>query len=101
VSAEQRIPKSKHFTHRDGHLHADGVALSRIAEAVGTPAYVYSRASFEEAYRSIDHALADVPHLIAYAVKANGNLALLSRLCQLGCGADIVSGGEMMRARRA
>jgi diaminopimelate decarboxylase len=101
VSAEQRIPKSNYFTHREGHLHAEGVALSRIAEAVGTPTYVYSRTAFEEAYRSIGRALAEVPHMIAYAVKANGNLALLSRLCQLGAGADIVSGGELLRARRA
>jgi diaminopimelate decarboxylase len=101
VSAEQRIPPSDFFTYRDDHLHAEQVGLSRIAESVGTPTYVYSRSAFEGAYRSISEALASVPHLIAYAVKANGNLALLSRLCQLGCGADIVSGGELLRARRA
>jgi diaminopimelate decarboxylase len=101
VSAKQRIPTSKYFVSRDGQLHAEGVALSRVAEETGTPAYVYSRAAFEDAYRSIDQALAPVPHLIAYAVKANGNLALLSRLRQLGACVDIVSGGELLRARRA
>jgi diaminopimelate decarboxylase len=105
VSVKQRIPASKYFVHRDStgshQLHAEQVPLARIAEQVGTPAYVYSRASFEDAYRSIDAALAEVPHLIAYAVKANGNLSVLSHLARLGCGADIVSGGELLRARRA
>lgn len=101
MSVQQRIPPSNYFTSRDGQLHAESVALSRIAEETGTPAYVYSRAAFEDAYRSIDQALAAVPHVIAYAVKANGNLALLSRLRQLGACVDIVSGGELLRARRA
>jgi diaminopimelate decarboxylase len=101
VSEEQRIPESRYFQHRDGQLHVEEVALSRIADEVSTPAYVYSRSAFEDAYRSISAALAPVPHFIAYAVKANGNLAVLSRLRQLGAGADIVSGGELLRARRA
>lgn len=101
MSVQQRIPPSNYFTSRDGQLHAESVALSRIAEETGTPAYVYSRAAFEDAYRSIDQALAAVPHVIAYAVKANGNLALLSRLRQLGACVDIVSGGELLRARCA
>jgi diaminopimelate decarboxylase len=98
---QQRIPASKYFVHRDGQLHAEGVPLARIAEEVATPAYVYSRAAFEDSYRSISDALSAVPHTIAYAVKANGNLAVLSRLRQLGASADIVSGGELLRARRA
>ncbi|MEY4576663.1 MAG: hypothetical protein RL701_1366, partial [Pseudomonadota bacterium] len=101
MSAQQRIPASNYFVYRDGQLHAEGVALSRIAEEVSTPAYVYSRTSFEDAYRSIDASLAAVPHVIAFAVKANGNLALLSRLRAQGACADIVSGGELLRARRA
>lgn len=101
MSEKQRIPDSRYFHHRDNQLHVEDVALSRIADEVQTPAYVYSRSAFEEAYQSIDSALASVPHIVAYAVKANGNLALLSCLRQLGAGADIVSGGELLRARRA
>ena len=101
MSAQQRIPASKYFVYRDGQLHVEGVALSRIAEDVTTPAYVYSRTAFEDAYKSISSALSEVPHTVAYAVKANGNLAVLSRLRQLGASADIVSGGELLRARRA
>lgn len=101
MSAQQRIPASTYFKYRDGLLHAEGVALSRIAEEANTPAFVYSRTSFEDAYRSIDRALEAVPHLIAYAVKANGNLAVLARLRALGAGVDIVSAGELLRARRA
>jgi diaminopimelate decarboxylase len=101
VSVKQRIPASNYFVYRDDQLCAERVALAQIAERVGTQAYVYSRAAFEDAYRSIDAALAEVPHLIAYAVKANGNLSVLSHLARLGCGADIVSGGELLRARRA
>ena len=99
--SEQRIPASSYFVHTDGQLHAEGVALSRVAEEVGTPAYVYSRSAFEDAYRSITSALSAVPHMVAYAVKANGNLAVLARLRQLGAAADIVSGGELLRVRRA
>jgi len=101
VSSQQRIPASSYFVHKEGQLHAEGIALSHIAEEVGTPAYVYSRSAFEDSFKSISNALASVPHFIAYAVKANGNLALLARLRQLGAGADIVSGGELLRARRA
>jgi diaminopimelate decarboxylase len=101
VSVKQRIPASKYFVHRDGQLHAEQVALAQIADSVGTPAYVYSRSAIEDAYHSIDRALAEVPHLIAYAVKANSNLAVLSHLARIGSGADIVSGGELLRARRA
>lgn len=97
----EHIPASDHFVLRDGVLHADSVPLDEIAEHVGTPTYVYSGDAIDAAYRGIDAALFEVPHLIAYAVKANGNLALLSRLARLGSGADIVSGGELARALRA
>jgi diaminopimelate decarboxylase len=101
VSTIQRIPASKYFQHHQGSLHAEGVPLEEIAAHIGTPAYVYSEASLHDAYRGVDAALSEVPHLIAYAVKANGNLALLSRLARWGCGADIVSGGELQRALAA
>lgn len=96
-----QVPHSDHFHYEDGHLHADGVDLRAIAEAHGTPAYVYSGSAVDRAYATIDAALASVPHLVAYAVKANSNLALLARLARAGCGADIVSGGELTRALRA
>ena len=81
-------------------LCCEGVPLNKIAEAVGTPAYVYSRASIEAAYRRLDRALAALPHAICYAVKANSNLSVLRVLAGLGASFDIVSGGELDRLRR-
>jgi diaminopimelate decarboxylase len=85
----------------DGQLQVDGVALPAVAERFGTPCYVYSAAAIDAAYTSVDAALSSVPHMIAYAIKANGNLAILDRLARAGSGADIVSGGELARALRA
>lgn len=95
------IPESPWFSYRDGALACDQVALESIASEFDTPAFVYSGAAIDDAYRSIDEALGFAPHLIAYAIKANGNLAVLSRLASQGCGADIVSIGEMQRALKA
>jgi diaminopimelate decarboxylase len=95
------IPESPWFTYRDGTLACERVQLESIAAEVDTPAFVYSGAAIDHAYRSIDEALSFAPHLIAYAVKANGNLSVLARLASQGCGADIVSGGEMQRALKA
>lgn len=95
------VPASEHFAYRDGRLLADDVSLSAIADAVGTPAYVYSGRAIDLAYASIDASLSSVPHQVCYAVKANSNLAVLKRLASAGCGADIVSGGELQRALRA
>ena len=81
-------------------LYCEDVALSRIAEAAGTPAYVYSRASIEAAYRRLDRAFGALPHTLCYAVKANSNLAVLRILARLGSSFDIVSGGELDRLRR-
>lgn len=89
------------FHYEGGELHCEGVALSEIARAVGTPAYVYSRAALEGAYRELDEAFSGLDHLVCFAVKANGNLAVLRSLASLGAGADIVSGGELYRAVRA
>ena len=89
------------FEHRQGELHADDVALTRIAEAVGTPAYVYSWTDVHDRYRALETALEGVDHRICYAVKANGNLSILARLARLGAGFDIVSGGELERVLRA
>ena len=91
-----------HFTLRDGVLHAEDVPLPAIAEAVGTPVYVYSRATIERHAAVFREALAPLgnPH-IAFAVKANPNLAVLRVLARQGYGADVVSGGELIRALAA
>jgi diaminopimelate decarboxylase len=86
---------------RDAALHLGGVALSAIADGVGTPTYVYSADVIRRQFRALDEALSPVPHRIAYAVKANANLAVLRILRDLGAGADIVSGGELARALAA
>jgi diaminopimelate decarboxylase len=90
-----------HFGYRQDQLFAEDVSLSLIAEEVGTPCYVYSRATLERHYRAFDSAFGDFPHSICYAVKANGNLAVLQVLERLGCGFDIVSGGELDRVLAA
>ncbi|MGC2331361.1 MAG: diaminopimelate decarboxylase [Candidatus Acidiferrales bacterium] len=81
-------------------LYCEDVALSRIAAAAGTPAYVYSRRSIEGAYRRLDRAFGALPHTLCYAVKANSNLAVLRILARLGSSFDIVSAGELDRLRR-
>ena len=89
------------FVYRNGVLHAEQVSLLDIASALGTPCYVYSRAAIESAWLAIDNALAGHPHLVCYAMKANGNLAVLNLLARLGSGFDIVSGGELERVLAA
>jgi len=90
-----------HFNYSAGQLCAEDVPVTRIAEAVGTPFYVYSTATLERHFRVFDEALAGMDHLIAYALKANGNQAVIATLARLGAGADVVSGGELMRALAA
>ena len=89
------------FHNRDGQLFAEGVALSAIAERFGTPTYVYSRAHIEAQYRAYADALAGMPHLVCFAVKANSNLGVLNVLARLGAGFDIVSRGELERVLAA
>ncbi|OYX67023.1 MAG: diaminopimelate decarboxylase [Sphingomonadales bacterium 32-64-17] len=89
-----------HFQFRNGEMFAEDVPLARIADEVGTPVYVYSRATFERHARVFREGLSGLqrkPH-IAFAVKSNPNLAVLSLLGREGYGADVVSGGEMARA---
>jgi diaminopimelate decarboxylase len=81
-------------------LYCEAVPLAQIADSVGTPAYVYSRASIEAAYRSLDRAFGSLPHTICYAMKANSNLSVLRVLARLGSSFDIVSGGELDRLGR-
>ena len=89
------------FEYREHALHCDGVALAEIAARVGTPCYVYSASTILEKFRAYDEAFDDVPHTICYAMKANGNLAILRLLAQAGAGFDIVSGGELYRVLKA
>lgn len=88
----------RHFAYRGGVLCAEEVSLDRIAAEIGTPAYVYSTATLLRHYGVLDEAFADVPHLICYAMKANSNQAVLATLARRGAGADVVSGGELLRA---
>ncbi len=90
-----------HFNYRDGHLQAEGVDVAEIAAQLGTPCYVYSRATLERHWRVFDEALGTHPHLICYAVKANSSLAVLQVLARMGSGFDIVSEGELARVLRA
>ena len=86
-----------YFNYQGDRLYAEEVAVSDIAEQFGTPCFIYSRATLERHYRAYAKALADHPHLICFAVKANSNLAVLNVLAKLGAGFDIVSGGELDR----
>jgi diaminopimelate decarboxylase len=89
-----------HFEYRNGVLHAEDVDLSRLADEVGTPFYCYSSATLERHYRVFAEAFPKST-LVAYAMKANDNLAVLKTLAQLGAGADVVSGGELKKALAA
>jgi diaminopimelate decarboxylase len=90
-----------HFLYKNGALHAEDVAIADIAAAVGTPFYVYSTATLERHYRLFEEALAGMPHLICYAMKALSNIAVVRTLAALGAGADVVSVGEYLKAKAA
>jgi diaminopimelate decarboxylase len=90
-----------HFAYRDGVLHCENVSLEAIARELGTPAYVYSDATLRRHYGVLAEAFAGRNVLIAYAVKANSNLGVIATLASLGAGADVVSGGELMKAMEA
>ncbi|MGO9239715.1 MAG: diaminopimelate decarboxylase [Bryobacteraceae bacterium] len=89
------------FHYRDNVLYCEDVELSRLAARAGTPCYVYSAAALRANFLAYEHALEGVPHRVCYAVKANGNLAVLRLLAGLGSGFDIVSGGELFRVLKA
>ena len=90
-----------HFQMNNGILHAEDVPVTEIAEAVGTPFYCYSTATFERHYRVYRDAFAGMDALVCYAMKANSNQAVLKTLARLGAGADVVSEGELRRALAA
>jgi len=89
------------FEYRHGELHCEDVPVSRIAKEVGTPCYVYSHATLLRHFQAYDSAFKNIPHVIAFAMKANSNLAILRLMAKEGSGADIVSGGELFRAMKA
>lgn len=91
----------KSFTYQNGALFAEGVSVAALAEEYGTPLYVYSRGHLVSQFRALKEAMAEVSPLICYAVKANSSAAVISTFAGLGAGADVVSGGELYRARRA
>src|SRR5216684_3608128 len=90
-----------HFDYRGGVLSAEAVSLVALAEAVGTPFYCYSTATLERHYKVFAGAFAGVNALVCYAMKANSNQAVVKTLANLGAGADVVSEGELKRARAA
>jgi len=90
-----------YFEYRHGELYCEDVPVSRIAKEVGTPCYVYSHATLLRHFRAYDSAFGNIPHVIAFAMKANSNIAILRMMAEEGSGADIVSGGELFRALKA
>jgi diaminopimelate decarboxylase len=86
--------------HHD-ELYMEGISLKKIADAFGTPSYIYSTQQLIENWQRFQQAFVQQEHLICYAVKANSHLAVLNILAQLGAGFDIVSGGELKRALKA
>lgn len=89
------------YQYRDGELYCEEVPVSRIIKEYGTPCFVYSHASLLRQYRAYDSAFSGIPHIIAFAMKANSNLAILRLMAKEGSGVDIVSGGELFRALRS
>jgi len=90
-----------HFSYKQDELYCEGIPLRKLAEAVGTPCYVYSCATLRQHFNVFDGAFADVPHMICFSVKSNSNIAILNLLGSFGGGVDIVSGGELFRALKA
>ena len=90
-----------HFLYKNGQLFAEDVSVAEIAAAVGTPFYLYSRATLTRHFRLFQEALSGMDHVVCYAMKAASNQALLTILAREGAGMDVVSAGEYMRARAA
>lgn len=89
------------FKYKDGEFYIEGVSISAIAESVGTPCYIYSYEYLKDSFTAYSEAFASTDTLICYSVKANSNLAILKAFSDLGSGYDIVSGGELLRVKRA
>ncbi|MDB4405161.1 diaminopimelate decarboxylase [bacterium] len=89
------------FHYSNGSLHCEGISIADLANQYGTPLYVYSSETFRDRYTRLDAAFSSINHEVAYAVKANSNLSILSLLAKMGSGFDIVSGGELFRVIKA
>jgi diaminopimelate decarboxylase len=90
-----------YFNYKDNELYCEDVAVAKIADQVGTPFYLYSSATLKRHFLAFDAAFAGVNRLICYSAKANTSLAVLNLFAALGCGLDIVSGGELYRGIQA
>jgi diaminopimelate decarboxylase len=90
-----------HFQYKEDELYCEELPVRLIAEEVGTPCYIYSLATLSHHFKTFDSAFKDVEHLTCYSVKANSNIAILKLFGSMGGGVDIVSGGELYRARKA
>ncbi len=88
----------KYFQYINGELFIEGVAISKIASEIGTPFYCYSSTKIESEYKDFSDAFSKINSTICYSVKANSNLSVIRTLSNLGAGADVVSGGELLRA---
>jgi len=93
--------KSRYFQYREGRLFVENVSVEALAAEYGSPTYVYSQNDILDAFNGYKKGLEGIPHLIAFAIKANGNLAILKRLAEEGAGADLTSGGELMLSLKA
>src|ERR1051325_10137425 len=89
------------FNYRNGELYCEDVPAAKIAAEVGTPAYVYSKATLLHHYRQIADAFAPVNATVCYSIKSCSNLNICKLLAEQGCGVDVTSGGELFRALRA
>jgi diaminopimelate decarboxylase len=90
-----------HFVFKNDELYCENVPIQKIAREIGTPCYIYSHETLKQHFIVFDESFQNMPHRTCYSVKANGNLAILRLFAALGGGADIVSGGELFRARKA
>lgn len=95
------MPVMEAFTYKKNQLHCESVSMEELAQTYGTPLYVYSETAFRSHYKALDKAFSGVPHLICYSVKTNSNLSVIKVLADEGAGADVVSGGELVRALKA
>lgn len=95
------LPNDQDFYWKDGSLWCEGVSLETLARKFGTPLYVYSKHALVSAFNAYQSALADYPHLVCFALKANSNLSIIKLFGELGSGFDIVSGGELQRVKAA
>jgi len=89
------------FNYKKGNLFAEDVSVAEIVERIGTPVYIYSYKTLLRHFKAYENAFQRIPHIICFALKANSNSAIIRLLAKNGCGADVVSGGELYRAIRA